>query len=564
MTARNGVAWPLCGRDEEADLIGSVVGPPDSGGTVVVLGSAGVGKTRLLRELSSRLEEEGRTVRWVVGGPLAQQMPLGAVAEYLPPETVGAEQATLVGHARRALAAAGSVGNSVVFVDDAQELDEQSATVVHQLCLSRSVAVVCAARSRVPAPMVTAVCRDDRTLVLELQPLGLADVATVLDRVLGGEVAERTRQAFYERSAGSALFLRELIEDALRTGALAPGPDGWTISPGWAPSHRLVELVHARLSRNDADEEFALDVVATGEPVGLGLLLGVASEEAVVRLERERLLEVRRDGRRTFVTFAHPLYRDAIDAQLGPLAARTHRLRLAGEIERQGARRRGDLLAIATGRLDGGGLSADDWLVAAQRALALRHNATTALAQRAVEAHGGTMAWVVLGEARTMERDLDGALASFAAGRRNACTDDEIAAVVRGRAQASFWLGHEVESVLTDLVAAEEAVVEPASRAGIAVQRVSVLINSGHTQEGVELAQSLLGSGLLTGTDRRRVQSIAANGLSFLGMTRQGRALGDALIGEGLQGDAESPFVMAVGAANVITADLLGGELAAA
>ncbi|MDT4912096.1 MAG: hypothetical protein QOC66_1224, partial [Pseudonocardiales bacterium] len=425
-----GTRWPLCGRDEEQELVLNELRPPTSGASVVLLGAAGVGKTRLLRELAAAVEPTGRPVRWVVGSPLAEEVPLGALAEFLPPEMIGTERAALAAHARRALAAPSDAGTAVVFVDDAHQLDEQSAMVIHQLCMSSAVAVVCAARSHVPARVLTSVCRDERTLVLELQPLGPADVDEVLELALGGAVAPSTSRLFYDRSAGTALFLRELLDDALRCGALTQGADGWRVDPQWSPSGRLVELVQARLARDDGGGQLALELVATGEPLGLGLLLDLAPEGAVVSLERDRILEVRRDGRRSFVAFAHPLYRTAVRAGLGALASRTHGLALASAIEGRGARRRGDLLAMALWRVDGGDLPPGAWLLAAQRAFALRHPATTSLAQRAVDAEGVAMAWVVLGESRAVRRDLDGALAAFAAGRRLARTDAEVAAVV--------------------------------------------------------------------------------------------------------------------------------------
>ena len=48
-------AWPFRGRDEELDVIHAAIGPGGLG-SVVVLGQAGVGKTRLLREVASSAE----------------------------------------------------------------------------------------------------------------------------------------------------------------------------------------------------------------------------------------------------------------------------------------------------------------------------------------------------------------------------------------------------------------------------------------------------------------------------------------------------------------------------
>jgi DNA-binding CsgD family transcriptional regulator len=557
--SRGSGAWPFRGRDEELDVIRAAIAPGGEG-SVVVLGQAGVGKTRLLREVASSAERAGHPVRWIFGSPLVQHVALGAVTEFLPAETVGAEPAVLAAHARRALLHRDGDSSAIIFVDDAHLLDAESAAIVHQLCLSRSVAVVCAARRHVRAPMLTALCRDERTTVLELQPLGPDDVARVLADVLGEPVDPSTASSFYERSSGGALFLRELVEDARRSGALRREPVGWTIRREWTPGTQLLDLVHARLQREDDQENVALEIVAVGEPVSLGILLQLVSDTTAARLEQDGLLEVRRDGRRRVVTFAHPLYGDATRARLTSLSARRHRLRLADAASATGARRRGDLMAIALWRLDGGELEPEEWLLATQRALALRHHASTALAERAVNTSGTAAAWTALGDARTVERDLEGAMTAFATARAAAETDHDIATVAAARAKTAFWLGQQVEGAIEELEAAESAVRDNTSRSLLAAQRVSILVNSGRTREGVTLADQIVSERLVEPAMRRWVQLVAANGLAFLGETRRARAIAEALTAE----PEPSPSTLtATGSAatSLIIAELLGGNL---
>ena len=553
-----GGSWPFCGRDDELDLIASAIGARD--GAVVVLGAAGVGKTRLLREIASSVERTGRPVRWIIGSPLVQHVALGAVTEYLPAETVGAQSAVLAAHVRSALVRREDDANAVVFVDDAHLLDAESAAIVHQLCLSRSVGVVCAARSQVRAPMIISVSGDDRTTVLELQPLGPDDVAGVLADVLGGPVEPGTVSAFYERSAGGALFLRELVGDARRSGSLRRDAGAWAVRRDWTPGMQLLDLVHARLQRDDDEENRALEIVSVGEPVSLGILLALVPDTAAARLEQDGLLEVRRDGRRRVVAFAHPLYGEATRARLTSLPARRHRLQLADAVSETGARRRGDLLAIALWRLDGGDLDPDEWLLAAQRALALRHHASAALAERAVNASATATAWTILGEARTVERDLEGAMAAFVAARAAAETDRDLATVAAARAKSAFWVGQQVEGVVEELEAAESALRDGASRALLAAQRVSILVNSGRTREGVTLADQVVSEGLVEPAERRWVQLVAANGLAFLGETRRARSIAEALMAEP-EPSPSTHIATGSAATSLIIAELLGGNV---
>jgi DNA-binding CsgD family transcriptional regulator len=97
-------------------------------------------------------------------------------------------------------------------------------------------------------------------------------------------------------------------------------------------------------------------------------------------------------------------------------------------------------------------------------------------------------------------------------------------------------------------------------RAVLTAQRVSILVNSGRTREGVTLADQLLSDGLLEPAISRWVQSVAANGLSFLGETQRARAIAEALIAEPEPiGSAVAPVISP--ATNLIIAELLGGNL---
>ena len=54
--------WPLIGRDDEMELATSALA---TGGCVVLTGTAGVGKTRLAREVLARAATDGDRAEWV-------------------------------------------------------------------------------------------------------------------------------------------------------------------------------------------------------------------------------------------------------------------------------------------------------------------------------------------------------------------------------------------------------------------------------------------------------------------------------------------------------------------
>src|SRR6266568_3223209 len=81
---RRGEDLPLIGRTEELAFLGAAIA--ERGGAVVA-GAAGVGKTRLAREISVALA--GWQVAWATATRAASDLPLGGVAGVLADEGMG-------------------------------------------------------------------------------------------------------------------------------------------------------------------------------------------------------------------------------------------------------------------------------------------------------------------------------------------------------------------------------------------------------------------------------------------------------------------------------------------
>ena len=124
-------------------------------GTVVLGGPAGVGKSRLAREIARRAGPDVGIVRATAS---AQEVPLGAFADVVPgagPNGVPPDLADL----REAVHA---LAHGLLVVDDAHLLDEVSATVVHQVVSSGRARVVLTVRTGEAAPdAVTALWKDE-------------------------------------------------------------------------------------------------------------------------------------------------------------------------------------------------------------------------------------------------------------------------------------------------------------------------------------------------------------------------------------------------------------------
>src|SRR5207253_4089954 len=181
---------------------------------------------------------------------------------------------------------------------------------------------------------------------------------------LGGDVDGPTLLRLWNATQGNVLFLRELVFEGLERKLLVSSGGVWRWAGRIAPGTRLVELVESRIGQLAPDERRVLEVVALGEPVGAGVLEGLAPPAATDELQRRDLLQVNRSGRRLETRVAHPLYGDATRARISRRHARELCGALASALAGTGARRREDLLRVATWRLESGAPGPPELLVA--------------------------------------------------------------------------------------------------------------------------------------------------------------------------------------------------------
>ncbi|MDH2430501.1 LuxR family transcriptional regulator [Sphaerisporangium sp. TRM90804] len=284
----------------------------------------------------------------------------------------------------------------MLVVDDAHLLDSASAALVHHLVARRGHRVIATVRSGSPAPdAVRALWKDALLPRLDLGPLSVEETGEILGTALGGRVESSAVARLHEAGQGNALYLRELV----LSGALAEFGGVWRWRGPSAMTATLRETVAGRIGDVTPAEREVLEFLAYGEPLGAGLLAGLASPDAVERLEDRQLVTVEQDGRRLQVRLAHPLYGELIRAGCGLLRARRVMRGLAEAVDRTGARRREDVLRVAVWRLDGGAPGdARSMLAACERARMVRDLILAErLGRAAVAAGGGAPALIMLG-----------------------------------------------------------------------------------------------------------------------------------------------------------------------
>jgi hypothetical protein len=116
---------------------------------VVLVGAAGVGKTRLARQAVHRWAANGRHA-WMVGTRAGSSIPLGAVSHVLPADRQPADSAALVAAMAACIAADAGGRRTVVGLDGANLLDEASTALLHQLVTRGAIVVVATVRAGEP------------------------------------------------------------------------------------------------------------------------------------------------------------------------------------------------------------------------------------------------------------------------------------------------------------------------------------------------------------------------------------------------------------------------------
>ena len=236
------------------------------GGTVLVAGDAGIGKTRLVAELGARARAAG--AQMLVGrciDLIGAEVPYLPVAEAIRPLTAREDVRELLGSARElhwllpemvlaeehprlgggpprsqlgllgellALLATAAAAESVVLVlEDLHWADRSTldliAFLAHNLSEQRVLLVGTYRDDELPAEhrlrrLVTGLLRAGVATRLELGPLGREELETLLSTRGGGPLSPALTEAIVTRSEGNPLFAEELLAAAGQGGAGLP------------------------------------------------------------------------------------------------------------------------------------------------------------------------------------------------------------------------------------------------------------------------------------------------------------------------------------------------------
>ncbi len=505
--------WPLVGRREEQAHLTDAIDDPSQHG-VLVAGRAGVGKTRLMREVVAASPQ--CHAEFLTATESARSLPFGAAARLLPENLNGVEQVDLLAVIERHLMRRAQGRPVLLAVDDVHLLDAHSAALVHHLTTAGTATVLLTLRSGEPAPdAIVALHRDGIIGRLELQPISRAEFDELVETALGGPTMDSTLERLWAVSEGNALFTRELIADALDAGTILIDHRVWRWTGALGDAPRLKETVAARLGSLSVTERTMLELLCIGEPLSITSAQRLAPGVSIADLERRGLVAVDTNGRRFEVRLAHPLFGEVLRAALPVSVRRNIHHDIAEHHTDVGLRRHGDHLEVALGR-EAAGEPADCKLLAeaAQAANALTdHSLAERLARASDAGGGGFSARLQLGRALLGQH-------------RFAETEEVLAALVgsepsdEDRAQLAdalviavgFALGR-VDDGIAILRSAESSATEPRIRALLQAHQATLLAFGARFGEAAELGTAALAS---VDDEAVRIRALTSVGISLV------------------------------------------------
>jgi DNA-binding CsgD family transcriptional regulator/tetratricopeptide (TPR) repeat protein len=227
---------PLQGRDNELHELIDHLGPARRGTVAAALlsGEPGIGKTRLLTEVSARLEDEGFQTRHGSGEELAVLRPLGPVLDALglepdPPRAQEPPESWRYRMFERAIEATETAADErplLLVLDDLQWADRTTLSFLRALCtraIGSPVAVLGAHRP-VPGDHTFANALgsviEAGALRLVLEPLSASAVESLAEALLEAPPGDAVLR-WAQSAGGNPLYVCELLRSAAENGRVS-------------------------------------------------------------------------------------------------------------------------------------------------------------------------------------------------------------------------------------------------------------------------------------------------------------------------------------------------------
>jgi len=528
--------WPFLARTEELNLLlGHVLADSEEDGpqAAVVCGQAGVGKSRMLREVARVARSQGMPVMLTIATQATRTTPYGALAPVVGDSATRHESLTSWYAAVVETIRPEGSSAPLLVVDDAHLLDAGSAALLLHLALSGAARVLVGVRRGevVPEP-VTTLWKDDIAIRVDLQPFSSAEIGRLIEAGLGGEVSDPTLAALARQSQGNALFARELVRAAVAANSLTCKDGIWRWDGAVVLAPRLVDAVGERIGHLDTDDRAGLALLAIGEPLQPGLADQLLGTEPLSRLERSGLARLdERDGWR----LGHPLYGDVVLAGL-PRGER-YRLvtRLVDTLSAQPSHAPADVVRICRWQLEVGAEANPEQL--AEAAILANDSFDTVLgeqlARAALERGGPALASIALAHACNSRNQFGEAEAALAEAEERILATEDLGLHQRyiDRRHHALYMGlrrREETLAMLDRFTAAHADTPEAHRAVgrhlVASYRAEILLDEGRLEEVLSLVTPILADDTVQPLVTLHAVEIVGEALAGQGRTIAARA----------------------------------------
>ncbi|HUH71809.1 MAG TPA: LuxR C-terminal-related transcriptional regulator [Mycobacterium sp.] len=489
------IQWHIVQRGASLGLLDSTLKRDRLG--AVLVGPAGVGKTVLVRSVVERFAQRHATttVRWLAGTVSASQVPFGVFSHLVDVAGVG-DSTTLLRTARASLLQHSGDGLLLV-VDDAHHLDNLSATLVHQLTLTRSVRQIVTVHEGESAPdAITALWKDGLLTRVDIEPFDQAQTRDLLAAVLGGPLETSSAERIFQVSEGNPLYLRHLVEGAVNSGALRQVEGVWQLrgEMSWTP--QLSSLVREHLRSLPPPVKSVLKYLAIEEPLTLMELSALTGRKAIEQAEDLDIVEVADGGDGLVVRSAHPLYTEQVRASLGRIATRRLRTLLVAQLSSRPATNVSARLRLAALAIDSDTPPpVDDTVASSYEAMRLGDlELGERLARSALERSGGLAARVPLAHALAWlgrGRDADDVLEPV---DPDQLSEWELTAWAVPKAANRFWMLNEPRQATDFLHAMRARVTDPAALTIMDALAAMFVMYVGKPEQAVTTALGVLAS----------------------------------------------------------------------
>ncbi|MFI9639362.1 LuxR C-terminal-related transcriptional regulator [Micromonospora sp. NPDC051925] len=557
--------WSFVGRtDELARLLAAV--DEGQGRGLFFSGSAGIGKSRLLREGVAALPTHRYALSFVAASTATAALPFGGLAAVLPAEQPpGLSPAGVLRWGTDVLQEQAAGRRIVLAIDDAHLLDPPSAALVHLIARVENTTVLGTLRNgeQIPLP-IRALWTDDLVEHAELAPLGPSETTGLLAAILNGPVDAGSAERLFRLSAGNPLLLRELVLAAATGGELVRtyGVWRWTGRLELAPS--LTDLIDTRIGQLEPGVRAVVELVAFGEPLGLHLLDRAADPADVEVAEERGLITVVPDDRRVDVRLAHPLYGEVIRRRCPVSRTRRLQAQLAERLESVGARRRGDLLRVAVWRLNSGTAQDPALLLGAAVQAFTRYDVplATRLARAALDADGGFDAAELLATILLFGDRPEEAIGVLDAVAGDIDCEERRSRWLTVRGMVGYW-GLSRPSMVDTIAAAGHTLTDPGHQARVRAFEAAMRLHGLDVDAALRLGRSVLDRPAASVAARELARSTIAHADAMRGRFRASATAIDRVQAEASNWRTDMPYLqlameLARGTRLALSGDLAG------